>query len=96
MYLIAVLMLMKLYQERHPDVSCNAVKAYLGVCVALILEVVSYYANGPVFWGLFCVIYIIFVTVVTVHSYNLGVVRYDWRILYNVTRILFGELRKMY
>ena len=39
MYLLAVLMYIKLYQGRHPDVSCDAFKSYLGLGVALTLEV---------------------------------------------------------
>ena len=39
MYLIAILMFLKLYQGRHPDVSCDAFKSYMGLGVALTLEV---------------------------------------------------------
>jgi len=41
MYLIAILMFIKLYQARHPDVSCSAFKAYMGLGVALVLEVMN-------------------------------------------------------
>ena len=43
MYLIAILMFLKLYQGRHPDVSCDAFKSYMGLGVALTLEVILCY-----------------------------------------------------
>ena len=39
MYLIAILMFLKLYQGRHPDVFCDAFKSCMGLGVALTLEV---------------------------------------------------------
>jgi len=54
MYLIAVLMFIKLYQIRHPDVSANAIGVFFGLGVALFLETFSIYYNGPGFWALFC------------------------------------------
>ena len=54
MYLIAVLMFMKLYQVRHADVSANAVGVFFGLGVALLLETISIYYSGPIFWIFFC------------------------------------------
>ena len=34
------------------------------------------------------------IVVAVVHGYNLGVVRYDYKILYNVGKILFIEVRE--
>ena len=109
MYLIAILMFLKLYQGRHPDVSCDAFKSYMGLGVALTLEVItcvslsiksailqafSYYYNGIIFWIIFCIIYFVFIITVGVNTYNIGVVRYDFKILWNVTVLLIKEVQK--
>jgi len=95
MYLISILMFLKLYQMRHADVSANAVGVFFGLGVSLILETISIIYSGPWFWVFFCGAYIIVILVTVVHAYNLGVVRYDYKILYNVTRILWFELKKI-
>ena len=56
MYLIAILMFLKLYQVRHADVSPDAVGVFLGLGVALILEIISIYYSGPAFWAVFCTV----------------------------------------
>jgi len=96
MYLLAVLMFMKLYQVRHADVSANAVGVFFGLGVALFLETISIYYSGPWFWAFFCTVYIIVIVVVSVHAYNLGVVKYDCKILCVVARILFMEVKKLF
>ena len=54
MYLIATLMLMKLYQVRHADVSPDAVAVFIGLGIAIILEIIPIYFPGPEFWVIFC------------------------------------------
>ena len=110
MYLIAILMFIKLYQVsfqfihiftiiffkvRHADVSGNAVGVFFGLGVALILETVSIYYSGPIFWAFFCTVYIIVIVVVSVHAYNIGIVKYDYKILCVVIRIIALEFRKL-
>jgi len=94
MYLIAILMFIKLYQGRHPDVSCDAFKSYMGLGVALTLEAFSYYYDGITFWIIFCIIYFIFIITVGVNTYNIGVVKYDYKILWNIALLVFKELHK--
>ena len=38
--------------------------------------------------------YLIFIITVGVNIYNLGVIRYDAKILFNVTKLLVWEVRK--
>ena len=40
MYLLAFFMLLKIYQNRHPDLACNAFKGFLFLGVCLCLEVI--------------------------------------------------------
>jgi len=96
MYLMAVLMQMKIYQSRHADIVCSAHPAYLGLGVALILEAVSLYHHGAAFWTFFCIIYFIFIIVFVTHHYHMGVIRQDRYFLWNVTKLVFAELKKLY
>ena len=41
-------------------------------------------------------VYIIAIVVVSVHAYNLGVVKYDYKILVTVARILYLEVKKLF
>jgi len=95
MYLMCILMFLKLYQVRHADVSANAVGVFFGLGVSLFLETISIFYHGTIFWTFFSLIYLIVIVVSVVHGYNLGVVRYDYKILYNVAKILYYEVRRM-
>ena len=96
MYLIAILMFMKLYQVRHSDISANAVGVFFGLGVALFLETISIYYSGPIFWCLFCTVYFLVIIIVSVHAYNIGVIKYDHKILFVVIKILAGEIKQMF
>ena len=54
MYLIAIIIYVKLYQNRQPDTSSNSVQAYLVLGGAIVLEAISIYSqNSEVFWVFF-------------------------------------------
>ena len=93
MYLIAILMFVKLFQCRHPDLSLNAFEAYMGLGIALTLEAFSYYFHGLPFWIVFCTIYMAFVVIISVVTYSLGAVKYDYKIIWSVAKVVFVELR---
>ena len=50
MYLIAVLCFMKIYQFRHPDVTSNAYKVFVGIALVMFLEVIGIFYEGHFFW----------------------------------------------
>merc|ERR550519_2644435 len=52
--LLHILLHILLPQVRHADVSANAVGVFFGLGVALFLETISIYYNGPTFWFFFC------------------------------------------
>ena len=67
MYLIV-----KLYQNRHPDSSASSVKAYAVLGVAILLEAISiHFSNSSFFWGIFCIIYILTTACVIANIYQL-------------------------
>ena len=71
MYLIAILIYSKLYQNRHPDVSANSIQVYTILGAALILEAVALYFSGPEFWTVFCLLYMVAVLVLVSNMYEL-------------------------
>merc|ERR550519_1500121 len=93
--LLHILLHILLPQVRHADVSANAVGVFFGLGVALFLETISIYYSGPFFWAFFCTVYIIVIVVVSVHAYNIGAVKYDWKILCVVIRILAVEVQRV-
>ena len=72
MYLIAILTYVKLYQNRHPDSSASAVKTYVVLGFAIVLEAISiYFGNSCSFWAIFCTIYILSIVCVVANIYQL-------------------------
>jgi len=96
MYLLAILMYIKLYQNRHPDISSNSLQAYLILGIALILEAISIYYSTPVFWVIFCTIYILSTMMLATNIYNLGAARQDRWLIVHVSRMLTCELKKVF
>ena len=72
MYVIAILIYVKLYQNRHPDSSASSVKAYLVLGYAVAAEALSIYlGSSPAFWIIFCTFYFVAVILVAVNIYSL-------------------------
>jgi len=96
MYLMAILMYIKLYQNRHPDISSNSLQAYLVLGAALILEAVSIYYSSVTFWAIFCTIYILSIILVAANIYNLGAVRHDRWLVIHVLKLFASEVKKLF
>jgi len=95
MYLIAILIYIKLFQNRHPDVTSNSLKAYIVLGLALILEALSLYFSHPLFWVVFCILYMCLLIVMVANFYQLGTHRSDIRFMHiRVTKLLVSETVK--
>ena len=94
MYLISILMMAKLYQNRHPDVSLGAVRTGILLGVVLVLEAISFYEHHYVFWIIFCLIHLTIIIIVAVQTYTLGALKYNHLILWNSLRLLNLEIRR--
>ena len=94
MYLIAILIYSKLYQNRHPDVSANSIHVYLVLGAALILEAMSLYFSGPPFWTVFCLLYMLTVLFLVSNMYELhySQKRDSGMILVRATKLLCKEM----
>jgi len=73
MYLIAILIYVKLYQNRHPDMSANSIQAYLVLGGAIVLEAISIYCqNSATFWTFFCLVYMVSLVFLVANIYQMG------------------------
>ena len=71
MYLIAILIFVKLYQNRHPDSSASSVKAYIVLGFALMAEAMSIHMYSSPFWIILCVVYVLGITCLVANIYKL-------------------------
>ena len=99
MYLLAILMYIKLYQNRHPDTSCNSVQAFLILGAALILEAISIYYSSVIFWVIFGVIYFFFILILAANIFNIenkDRVKQDNRLIFNVICLSCVEIKMLF
>ena len=94
MYLIGILMQVKLYQNRHPDLSLGAIKTGVLLGIVLGFEAISYYEHRSPFWITFGLIYLIFILMVALHTYTLGALKYNRHIFWNSIRLFILEVRR--
>ena len=76
MYLIAILIYTKLYQNRHPDIAAGSVQSYLVLGAALVLEALSLYFSSGIFWVIFCFIYMTGLVFFVANMYQLNTERH--------------------
>ena len=50
MYVTAALLIIKIYQLRHPGMSSNAYKVFLGISVVIFLNVIGIFQQNTTFW----------------------------------------------
>ena len=59
MYMITVMIFLKIYQFRHPDITANAYVMFLFIAIMLILEAIGYYSPPGAFLVIFIFTYLI-------------------------------------
>jgi len=99
MYLLAILMYIKLYQNRHPDTSSNSIQAFLILGAALILEAISIYFSSVTFWFFFCVIYFLFILILAANIFNIENkerARQDNWFIFNVMCQSYVEIKRLF
>ncbi|XP_039751290.1 SID1 transmembrane family member 2-like [Pararge aegeria] len=90
MYVLAVLIMVKIYQSRHPDINARA-HATFGVLAVLIATVVwGVLGGGRVFWGVFTAAHVFTVLLLSLHIYYFGQFRLEKESL----ALAASELRK--
>ena len=69
MYIITVLIFLKLYQFRHPDITMNAYVIFGFIALFLVFEAIGYYSPKGVYMFLFVFTYIIAIFAVIIDMY---------------------------
>ena len=60
MYVVAILMMIKIYQFRHPMASANAYKVFFGIALVLLLEAIGVHrGKSIVYWIIVALVYFI-------------------------------------
>lgn len=77
MYLMAGLLMLKIYQLRHPDVNPHAYTAYIFLSLTILVEVVGVYVQTTYFWVMFATLYVVATLYFTSHMYYMGVISLD-------------------
>jgi hypothetical protein len=72
MYAIAVLLFLKVYQFRHPDITQTAHLVFLVIGIAMVMEVIGYYTANIAFWIVFVVVYLIILSIFLLHIFTNG------------------------
>lgn len=77
MYVIAMLMILCLFQKRHPDLHSNPDSAYAFLAAIIFINVIGVYYGNTGFWVTTFLLFILFSVLVSVHVYYFGVWSFD-------------------
>ncbi|CAH1112402.1 unnamed protein product [Psylliodes chrysocephalus] len=72
MYVMAVLCMVKLYQNRHPDINANAYTTFGVLAIAVVLAMIGILEGTTYFWAIFIVMYITMCFYLTIKVYYMG------------------------
>ena len=72
MYTLGVLVFLKVYQFRHPDITQTAHVVFLVFGLVLCMEVVGYFTNHLAFWTIFFIIHIVIAVILLVYIHTNG------------------------
>ncbi|CAG9785356.1 unnamed protein product [Diatraea saccharalis] len=88
MYVLAVLSMVKIYQSRHPDVNARAHATFGVLAVLIALVVWGVLGGGAFFWGVFTVLHVFTILLLSLHIYYLGQFRFEKDIIQRAAREL--------
>ncbi|CAH2107898.1 unnamed protein product [Euphydryas editha] len=77
MYVLAVLMMVKIYQSRHPDINARAHSTFGVLAVLIALVVWGVLSGGPLFWGIFTVLHVFTFLLLSLRIYYVGQFRLE-------------------
>lgn len=89
MYIIACLCMLRIYQNRHPDISAKAHTSYLLMALVIFIAVIGVVHGNSIFWTLFACCDIVVITVLSVHIYYMG----RWKIDKGIFKRVFLMVR---
>ncbi|XP_074040401.1 sid-1-related C isoform X2 [Leptinotarsa decemlineata] len=72
MYVMAVLCMVKLYQNRHPDINANAYATFGVLAIAVLLGMIGILEATTVFWAFFVILYLVMCVYLSIKIYYMG------------------------
>ncbi|KAL1501477.1 hypothetical protein ABEB36_006791 [Hypothenemus hampei] len=72
MYVMAVLCMVKLYQNRHPDINARASTTFGILAIAIVLGMIGIFENTESFWILFVTLHVLTCIYLSVKVYYMG------------------------
>ncbi|XP_066148798.1 SID1 transmembrane family member 1-like isoform X2 [Euwallacea fornicatus] len=72
MYVMAVLCMIKLYQNRHPDINANAYSTFGVLAVAIVLSMIGLFQNTEQFWIFFVALHVLTCFYLSIKVYYMG------------------------
>ncbi|CDS42037.1 SID1 transmembrane family [Echinococcus multilocularis] len=77
MYILALILMLKIYQTRHPDINASAHSAYMVMAVVILAGVTGVLYGGETFWVLFTIIFLTMSVWLTAEIYYMGQWNFD-------------------
>ena len=97
MYTISILILLKIYQTRHPDITANAYTAFGALAFVIFVGVIGVLNGSVAFWVLFTALHVVSCLSLSFQVYYMGRFKIDrglfkriWLICYNDLKAVFG------
>ncbi|NP_001099128.1 Sid-1-related C precursor [Tribolium castaneum] len=91
MYVMAVLCMVKLYQNRHPDINATAYATFGVLAVAILLGMIGILEGNLYFWIVFTIIYLLSCFYLSIQIYYMGCWKLDAGLAMRVWRICVYE-----
>ncbi|KAL5965249.1 SID1 transmembrane family member 1, partial [Taenia solium] len=77
MYILALILMLKIYQTRHPDINASAHSAYMVMAVVILAGVTGVLYGGETFWVLFTIVFLTMSVWLTAEIYYMGQWNFD-------------------
>ncbi|XP_053621893.1 SID1 transmembrane family member 1-like isoform X2 [Plodia interpunctella] len=78
MYVIAVISMVKLYQNRHPDVNASAHATFMLLALLIVIGLFGIMFPSVWFWVFFTILHLMTCLVLTVNIYYVGQFKLEW------------------
>ena len=72
MYTISILILLKIYQTRHPDINANAYMAFSALAFIIFVGVIGVLHGDPYFWMFFVTLHVAACLLLSIQVYYMG------------------------
>nr|CDS25467.1 SID1 transmembrane family [Hymenolepis microstoma] len=77
MYILALILMLKIYQTRHPDINASAHSAYMVMAVVILAGVTGVLYGGETFWVIFTIVFLTMSIWLTAEIYYMGQWNFD-------------------